>query len=126
MLNGEHHPRNAIPNMELTMNTETPSHIAASGQLQSSDLVDHSIASEYAGYSVPRPFPPATLVNSGDQPNGPQPPGYWRPQAQVQAYPSPYLPCNSPSGPPPEAASTSRISTSANQNEPQGDTPPSR
>src|SRR5258706_7003723 len=130
MLSGEHHLRNAVPNnMQLTMNTQTPSHIASLGQFQSSDLVDHSTTSEYTGYSVPRPFPSASVVNPGNQPNGPQSPGYWRSQAQVQPYPAPYLPCNSLSGPPPEAVSTSRISTSGqsmDQNELQGDTPSSR
>ena len=124
------HFRNAVPdNMQSTMNTQAPSHVAASEQFRSSDLVDHPATSEYAGCSVPRPFPPAGVVNPGDPQNGPQFQGYWRPQAQVQPYSAPSLPYNPPFGPSPEAVSTSGVTTSGqptNQNELQGDTSLSR
>lgn len=130
MLSGKYCLRDAVPdNMQSTMNTQAPSHVATSKHFQSSELIDHPATSEYAGCSVPRLFPPANVVNPGDPQNGPQFPGFWRPQAQVQPYSAPHLPCNPPFGPSPEAASTSRVTTSGqstNQNELQGDTSLSR
>ena len=97
------------------MNTHAPSHLTALEQFQSGS-VNYSAVAEYTARDnmpVPSPFPPASIPQLDDQPDGLRPRGYQRTSAQGQLHSPPMEPSswNSSSRPPPEAASISRVMT---------------